>query len=394
MHLLSVLATALSLLGTALAASDEQVKPLVSTRDSGATSRQKSYIVKLKADAPKDKHLDWLSSKYASSAHVTHGKWTSDLLHGYAGVLDDDALEAVRLREDVEYLEESGMVYPDRISVQTGSPWGLQRITGVDVYVIDSGILTDHVEFQGRASWGATFGPFALIRLSVSMSIVTTTLQNIDDDGHGTHCAGTIAGATFGVAKRAHVIAVKVFGAQGGFTADIISGVNFVAQSAARSGRPSVASMSLRSAPSRALDAAVRNAINQGVYVVVSAGNKNLDATSQSPARVAEAITVGATSIKDVRADFSNFGPLVDIFAPGVDVISAGIDGTTSNATLSGTSMACPDVSGLVATLASNRRGAALTQKEMSDLLKQHATKNAIRGLPVNTVNLLARNMA
>ena len=85
MHLLSVLATALSLLGTALAASDEQVKPLVSTRDSGATSRQKSYIVKLKADAPKDKHLDWLSSKYASSAHVTHGKWTSDLLHGYAG---------------------------------------------------------------------------------------------------------------------------------------------------------------------------------------------------------------------------------------------------------------------------------------------------------------------
>ncbi|KAI0714594.1 peptidase 1 [Earliella scabrosa] len=406
MQLFTTIFAAITLLGPAIAAPAPEVKPKLRPlhRIAGGAVQEKSYIVKLKADAPKDTHLDWLATNFATAANVTHSGWSSEVLHGYAGVLDAEAIRAIRSRDDVEWLEEDGIMRTLAIETQTDGTWGLQRISqdralparsdpialdftyqfddtagqGVDVYVIDTGIFTDHADFEGRASWGATFGPFA----------------DADGNGHGTHCAGTIAGATVGVAKRANVIAVKVIGDDGsGATSDIISGVNFVAQQAGQTGRPSVASMSIGGPPSRAIDASVNNAIRQGVHVVVAAGNEAADARTSSPARVPAAITVGAADINDSVANFSNFGPAVDIFAPGVDVLSAGITGVNAGSVLSGTSMACPHVSGLVATLIA-AGGSNPTPAQMQQLVKQLGVRNALRRVPRGTTNLLARNIA
>jgi cerevisin len=171
-------------------------------------------------------------------------------------------------------------------------------------------------------------------------------MQMMDGNGHGTHCAGVAAGKTYGVAKNANLIAVKVLSDNGsGQTSDIIAGVNWVITNVQSTGRPSIASMSLGGNPSDALDAAVNQAITAGITVVVAAGNANTDATGQSPARVAAAITVAAANITNTKASFSNYGAPVDIWAPGVNVISAWpFTNDTSTKVLSGTSMATPYV--------------------------------------------------
>ena len=189
---------------------------------------------------------------------------------------------------------------------------------GVDVYVIDTGINVDHVEFEGRASWGKT-----------------VPLNDVDEDGngHGTHCAGTIASAKYGIAKAAHVIAVKVLGSNGsGTMSDVVAGVVFASESAkakavaakaeyAATGKTnhkgSVANMSLGGGSSRALDQAVNAAVDEGLHFAVAAGNDNRDACNYSPAAAEKAVTVGASTIGDERAYFSNFGKCVDVFAPG-----------------------------------------------------------------------------
>lgn len=168
----------------------------------------------------------------------------------------------------------------------------------------------------------------------------------------GTHVAGIAAGATHGVANKANIIAVKVMGDDGSAPAsDIIAGINFAAVSAGRSGRPSVINLSITTPASQALDSAVSNAVSLGVHVVVAAGNDNKDATADSPARAGAAITVGATDINDQRASFSNFGPPVDVWAPGVGIISLSNQEDDELKTLDGTSMATPFVAGLVAYL-------------------------------------------
>ncbi|KAG6814633.1 hypothetical protein H0H93_012808, partial [Arthromyces matolae] len=176
-------------------------------------------------------------------------------------------------------------------------------------------------DFGGRARWGATFG----------------SNNNLDNQGHGTHCAGTAAGTRYGVAKQASLISVKVLdGVNGsGSTADILSGMNFVLSSARASGRPSIASMSLGGGASTSVDNAV---------AVVAAGNENVNANTVSPARAPSAITVGATSISDARASFSNFGSVVSVFAPGQVIVGPWIGSTTAVNATSGTSMAAPHV--------------------------------------------------
>ena len=166
----------------------------------------------------------------------------------------------------------------------------------------------------------------------------------VDCNGHGSHVAGIIGGRTFGVAKKVRLFSVRVLNCQGtGAWSDVINGVNFVtwhrAQSA-QQGIPAVANMSLGGETNRAVDAAVRNSIRAGVTYVVAAGNGNSDASAYSPAGVAEAITVGATNQYDARAEFSNYGPTLDLFAPGVGIPSAWIGGDLMFATASGTSMA------------------------------------------------------
>ena len=225
---------------------------------------------------------------------------------------------------------------------------------GVDVYVIDTGINVGHVEFEGRAIWGKT---------------IPQNDEDVDGNGHGTHCAGTIASKSYGVAKAAHVIAVKVLGSNGsGTMSDVLAGVMWAAQTAAdkaaaakkefaltgkTSHKGSVANMSLGGGKSRGLDQAVDAAVDEGMHFAVAAGNDNRDACSYSPAGAEKAVTVGASTIGDERAYFSNFGKCVDVFAPGLNIRSTYIPGPTATTTMSGTSMASPHTAGLLAYLLS-----------------------------------------
>jgi subtilisin family serine protease len=209
---------------------------------------------------------------------------------------------------------------------------------GVEVHVIDTGIKLTHQEFQGgRAVWGANF------------------VDSIRDDnnGHGTHCAGTVGGATVGVARNCRIVAVRVLNGQGsGTNSGVINGINWVAANARK---PAVASMSLGGGLNTAMNNAVAALVSSGITTAVAAGNDNANACNYSPASTPSALTVGSTSTdasnNDIRSSFSNYGNCVDIFAPGSNIYSAGITSNTAYSTLSGTSMACPHVAGLAAVM-------------------------------------------
>ena len=246
------------------------------------------------------------------------------------------------------------LVEPDRQIAVTGTQrnpdWGLDRIdqrsralsgtfaptddgSSVHAYVIDTGVRITHRQFRGRASYGYDF--------------VDDDRTAGDCNGHGTHVAGTIAGASYGVAKRTKIVAVRVLDCDGrGWMSDIIEGVDWVTQNAQR---PAVANMSLGGDNDPALDRAVARSIASGVTYTVAAGNDSVNASQQSPADVPSAITVGATDFLDQRASFSNYGTLVDLFAPGVAITSASRASDTATAVYSGTSMAAPHVAGAVA---------------------------------------------
>ncbi|KAI8844894.1 peptidase S8/S53 domain-containing protein, partial [Chytridium lagenaria] len=241
----------------------------------------------------------------------------------------------------------------------------------VDVYVIDSGVEVSHPDFGGRARIGASF---------------SDDNNDIDANGHGTHVAGTVGSNTYGVAKRANIIAVKVLGGSGsGSNSDVIAGVNWVAETARNSGRKSVANMSLGGGASPALDRAVANAVASGVTFVVAAGNNGRDACSNSPARAPTAFTVAASDINDRAASFSDDGKCVDIVAPGVNILSTWIGRTTRS--ISGTSMASPHVAGVAAVVLS--ANLASTPAQVASFLTSNAVPNKVTGLAAGTPNLL-----
>ena len=237
---------------------------------------------------------------------------------------------------------------------QHNAVWGLDRIDqralplnstftyhntgrGVNVYVIDTGIRPTHWEFSGRAFIGYD----------------ALGEAGHDCNGHGTHVAGTIGGRTFGVAKGVRIFAVRVLNCAGsGSWSSVIDGVNWVTwhrQQPNQRNSPAVANMSLGGAASSGVDVALKNSIRAGVTYAVAVGNSNADARSFSPARVAEAITVGATDWNDYRAEFSNYGPALDLFAPGVYITSAWIGDDLMIRAISGTSMAAPHAAGVAA---------------------------------------------
>jgi len=210
------------------------------------------------------------------------------------------------------------------------------------------------VEFEGRARWGKT---------------VPENDEDVDGNGHGTHCAGTIASKKYGVAKKANVVAVKVLGSNGsGSMSDVLAGVTWAAADARKQAdaakaefaatgkskrKGAVANMSLGGGKSNALDIAVDRAIDSGLHFAVAAGNDNKDACNYSPAAAEKAVTVGASTLGDDRAYFSNYGSCVDIFAPGLNILSTYTGSPTAIATLSGTSMASPHTAGMLAYLLS-----------------------------------------
>lgn len=207
--------------------------------------------------------------------------------------------------------------------------------------------------------------------------------MDIDGNGHGTHVASTVGGAEYGVAKKVKLIAVKVLRSSGfGTTADVVKGIDWTAQQHRRNKRKSVANMSLGGGRSSALDRAVEKAIEAGVHFAVAAGNSNDDACRYSPAAVKPAITVGASTVRDGRAYFSNIGPCVDIFAPGLDITGAWIGGRTAKRTISGTSMASPHVCGVMALFLSEKE---YNVEQMKERLLEVATSDELSGLPTNT---------
>ena len=267
-------------------------------------------------------------------------------LNGFAVEMTPEDAEALSQDFRVAYVEEDGIVTAD--ATQSNPPWGLDRIdqrnlplnaiytfnwtgSGVRAYVIDTGIRTTHTQFGGRAS--NVFDAFGG--------------SGADCNGHGTHVSGTIGGSTYGVAKSALLRGVRVLDCNGsGSNSGVIAGVDWVTNNHIN---PAVANMSLGGGASTALDTAVNNLANSGVPIAVAAGNSNANACNSSPARAANAITVGATTTSDARSSFSNFGTCLDLFAPGSGILSSYFSSDTATATLSGTSMASPHVAGVAA---------------------------------------------
>jgi subtilisin family serine protease len=270
-------------------------------------------------------------------------------VRGYAARLTVDEATALAANPMVAFVERDR-----RYRVATTEPaasWGLDRIdqepreldgsfsyeatgAGVTAYVIDSGVRLSHDEFAGRITSGADFvdgGPAK------------------DLNGHGTHVAGTIGGSTYGVAKGVSLVAVRVIDRWGyGWLSDIVAGINWVSSTHA-AGEPAVANVSLGGPRSRALNLAVRRSIADGVAYTLAAGNEGQSACNVSPARVPPAITVSATNRQDVRPNWANFGPCVDLFAPGTWITSAWKSNNAASEAISGTSMAAPHVAGVAA---------------------------------------------
>ncbi|MGI5480917.1 S8 family peptidase [Streptomyces lavendofoliae] len=334
-----------------------------------------SYIVTLDESAAdaESKAGRAVAARYGAKIEKTY----TSALNGYAVELSE--AQARKLAADPAV----DSVVQNRVFTITGtqpSPpsWGLDRIDqralplnqsytypepvgeGVTAYIIDTGVRITHSDFGGRATYG--------------YDAIDNDNTAQDGHGHGTHVAGTVAGSAYGVAKKARIVGVRVLNNSGsGTTAQVVAGIDWVTRNAVK---PAVANMSLGGGVDSALDTAVRNSIASGVTYAIAAGNDGRDASNSSPARVAEAITVGSTTSTDARSSFSNYGSLVDLFAPGSSITSSWNTGDTATNTISGTSMATPHVAGAAALYLANNRTA--TPSQVATALTSAATTGVV----------------
>lgn len=322
-------------------------------------------------------------------------------IHGYSAPMDTFSISTLIRDPSVEIIEPDAQVTLWKEKVQHDAPWGLARAShhklpinsdfiyddkagdGVNVYVVDTGVYVDHEDFEGRASFGKSF---------ITDPRTGEEIRR-DDNGHGTHCAGTIAGKTYGMCKNCHIIGVKVLSGSGsGTMSGVIGGIDWAVKDAKKTGKTSVISMSLGGGHTQTLNRAVDGATAAGVFVVVASGNESSDSCDTSPASAKTVISVGASDHIDKMASFSNYGECTHIFAPGVNIESTWINSKRSSMVLSGTSMATPHVAGALGALMSDKKYKDKNPKEMRKVLQKLATKDVITGIPDKTPNLLLYN--
>ncbi|MFF0549865.1 S8 family serine peptidase [Streptomyces sp. NPDC004311] len=345
-----------------------------------------SYIVTLKDSAARSTADSGkaVAKRYGAQIDRTY----SAALNGYSVKVSE--AQAKKLAADPAV----SSVVQDRVftvdATQPNPPsWGLDRIDqralplnqsytypdkageGVTAYIIDTGVRITHQDFGGRASYG--------------FDAIDNDNTAQDGHGHGTHVAGTVAGNAYGVAKKAKIVGVRVLDNNGsGTTAQVVAGIDWVTRNAVK---PAVANMSLGGSADSALDTAVRNSIASGITYGLAAGNESTNASTKSPARVAEGITVGATTNTDAKASYSNYGTVLDIFAPGSSITSAWATGDTATNTISGTSMATPHVVGAAALYLSQNTSS--TPAQVRDALVAAATPNVVTSPGTGSPNLL-----
>jgi subtilisin family serine protease len=353
-----------------------------------------SYIVVLKdnAAAPGFKtKFDGIAKKYNGRGRAPEIHREYSAIPGFHATFDAATLKAIQANPDVAYVEQDAVITIQGSQSPVPS-WGLTRVSqnvlnlsspyyyndlagsGVTAYVVDTGVYTEHSDFGGRATFGANF---------ISGS------PNTDQNGHGTHVAGTIGGTKYGVAKKVSIVGVKVLDAQGsGSTSGVVAGMDWVA-SRAVAGK-SVVNMSLGGGKSSAIDAAAARLFAKNIPLIVAAGNSANNACTGSPAGAANTYTVGATDKTDNPASFTSYGTCVEIFGPGVGITSAWIGGTSATNTISGTSMATPHVVGVAALYIA--QGGLNTAQSVFDKLTNTSTKNVVKGSLGGTANRLVYN--
>ncbi|XP_072041466.1 aqualysin-1-like [Amphiura filiformis] len=334
-----------------------------------------SYIIRLQEGVNQDKFVS--SAGFSKLNAVVKYKYSS--INGLAVNIPDFLVEKLLALDGVAYVEEDGIAY-----TQAVASWGLDRSdqrnlpldntynpprsgSGTTVYIIDTGLRHSHQDFGGRASyhWDYQSGN-----------------NGEDCNGHGTHCGGTTSGTTYGIAAGSMVKSVRVLSCFGsGSWTNVIAGVDSVRDASGMR----VGSMSLGGGATQSLDDAVAAAVTAGAVMSVAAGNSNDNACNYSPAREPSAITVGATDSSDQRASFSSYGSCTDLFAPGVSITSAWHTSDTASNTISGTSMACPHVSGASALLLA--RG--VSAGAVHDTIVAEATSGVVGNPGRNSPNLL-----
>ncbi|MFF7179432.1 S8 family serine peptidase [Streptomyces sp. NPDC008121] len=384
----SAIAVAALALGTvsALPATAAEAAPEGVIQNAGAPGTVAgSYIVTLdesaQAETAKGRAV---AAEYGATIKKTY----TSALNGYHLELSEAQAKKLAADPAVESVVQNRVF---TVSGTQPSPpsWGLDRIDqralplnqsytypdsagqGVTAYIIDTGVRISHSDFGGRA-----FNGFDAI-----------DNDNVAQDGHGhgTHVAGTVAGSAYGVAKKAKIVGVRVLNNQGsGTTAQVVAGIDWVTRNAVK---PAVANMSLGGGIDSALDTAVRNSIASGVTYAVAAGNDNSNASNYSPARVTEAITVGSTTNTDARSSFSNYGNVLDLFAPGSSITSAWNSSDSATNTISGTSMATPHVAGAAAVYLADNPSA--TPAQVSTALTTAATPNVVTNPGTGSPNKL-----